>query len=209
MVGDRQNSQRPALVAGGEDIELGRLHLDAEDAVALHLGGEVGAFVIEDIRGIDAAHMGAHAKILGGGGGGGEKAVIGAGRKAQLAEDAARGGRDGARGHGEDHIAHRHVILHPAARSDADQRLGAVIANELVGIDRQRRHPHARALNGHLAAIPCAGKTQHTAHLIDADRIFEKGLGGPFGAIGIAGHENGFRNVAGFGTNMNCHLCFP
>ena len=46
-------------VAGGEHVKLGGLHLDPKAAVAEKLGGEVGAFVVEGVGGVDVADMGA------------------------------------------------------------------------------------------------------------------------------------------------------
>ena len=57
VVTDREHGLSAALVAGGEGVKLGAFHLDREDAVARHLLVKIGAFVIENIRGIDAANM--------------------------------------------------------------------------------------------------------------------------------------------------------
>ena len=55
------NLGRAATVTRGEDIEFRGLHLDREDAMALHDVIEVGAFGIKHIGGIDAAGMGGDA----------------------------------------------------------------------------------------------------------------------------------------------------
>ena len=91
VVRDGQHGQRAAPVAGGERVKLGRLHLDAQGAMALKLLGKILAFVIERVGGIDAADMHRHADFQRRGVGGGQQAEIGAGRKVQLAEDRARG----------------------------------------------------------------------------------------------------------------------
>ena len=193
-------------MAGGEIIELCRFHFDAKDAVACHLFVEIRALVIKHIRAVDAAHMGGGA--FGGGRicGGAQQAVIGAGGKVDLFEDATGGG--GQRGccHGDDHIAHFHAFLHAATGADADQGLCAIVFHQLIGVDRKGGHAHAGAVDGDAVAVPHAGEAKHAAHFVDKFHILQEGFGGPFCAIGIAGQKHGFSDVTGLGTNMHGHL---
>ena len=95
--------------------------------------------------------------------------------------------------------------LHPAARADADQRLRVIGCNQLVCVDRQGRHPHARALDGYAVPAPRACESQHTAHFIDQFNPFKECLGGPAGAVGIARHEDSWGDLIWGGANMNGH----
>ncbi len=99
--------------------------------------------------------------------------------------------------------------LHTAARSNSDKRLGVVIPDQFIHVNRQGRHAHPGTLDGHTVAFPCAGKAQHAAHFIDQYRVFQKRFGGPFGAVWITGHKDRFSDFARLCADMNCHYFFP
>jgi hypothetical protein len=90
--------------------------------------------------------------------------------------------------------------LHGPGRADADQRLRAVVADQFVGIDRQRRHPHARAVDGHaVARARCRYSPACRAPRSPA-RARRGRSGRPAGAIGIARHEHGLGDARRCGS---------
>ncbi len=205
VVGNGQHGQRAAAVAGGEGVKLCRLHLDAEDAVALHLFVQVGAFVVEHVGRIDAARMGRNAHRLRRVPCRAQQAEIGGGGVVQFAEDAARGGGERGGRHRQHHVADLDPRLHSARRADADQRLRPVVADQFVHVDRERGHAHAGAVDRHRMALPCAGVAQHPAHLVHQPGIVEEGFGRPTRPVGVAGQQDGFGDLAGFRADMDGH----
>ena len=96
-----------------------------------------------------------------------------------------------------------------AARADANQCLCTIVADQLVGVDRQRRHAHSRSVNGDAVAVPGAGVAKHPAHLVHQHGAGKEGLRRPAGAVGVTGQKDGFGDVAGLGANVDGHVRLP
>ena len=148
--------------------------------------------------GIDAAPAGSGHSCL-------QQAIIGAGCKVDLFEHAKGWGGEGGGGHGNHHIAQFDLRAHATGRADTDQSFGIIVFDQLIDVDRQARHAHARSLNGDRVAAPKPREAQHAAHLVDAFRIVQKRLRRPFCAQRIPRQEYSFRNFARLRTNMNGH----
>ena len=73
-------------------------------------------------------------------------------------------------------------------RADPDQRLHAVLVDQLVGVDRRRRHAHAGALHRDRDALVRAGEAEHVAHRRVAVGVLEEGLRDPLGPQRVARH---------------------
>ena len=63
-----------------------------------------------------------------------------------------------------DHVPQLAGLGERAAGADPDQRLHAVLVDQLVGVDGGGRHAHAGALDGDLDAVPAAGEAEHAPH---------------------------------------------
>ena len=94
------------------------------------------------------------------------------------------------------------MILHGAAGAHADQVLHAILSDQLVGIDADGGNAHAGAHGGDSLALVGAGEAPHTAHVVEFDGVLEEGVGNVLRSSGIAGEQDAFSNIAGFGANM-------
>ena len=88
MVGYCQNRQRTTAIPRGQIVKLGCFHFDTENAVPGHLLVQIRAFVVENIRRVDAAHVRRDPFTFGGIGRGAQKRVVRAGGEIQFFEDA-------------------------------------------------------------------------------------------------------------------------
>ena len=109
------------------------------------------------------------------------------------------------RGHCQNHLAQLHMRLHPPARADADKGFRPVLLDQLIHINRKRRHTHAGAMHGDGVAVPAAGPALHAAHLVHQAGIGQEALRHPARAARIARQKHGFGNVALFGVDMRGH----
>lgn len=199
VVADRADGEGALAEVGGGAVERGGLHLDGHDAHLAEAGVAPGG-VIERVGRIEVAHGHLHAQLLRALDGGHEQVKVADGgvRPAQLIlageVRVCAGALTG------DDAAELEIGAHRARRADADDVLDAVLGIELVGVDGDGRHAHAAGHHGDGHALVGAGVALHAADVVDEDGVFKKGLGDELRAQRVAGHEDGFREIAGLGV---------
>ena len=91
-----------------------------------------------------------------------------------------------------------------AAGAHAHESLDAVILDELVDVDREARHAHARAHHRHALALVGPRIAEHVAHIVEALGLLEEGLGDELGPQGVPGQEDALRLSAPWPRRYGC-----
>ena len=99
-------------------------------------------------------------------------------------------------------VAQMQLVGHRPGGADADDVLHAVEVVQLVGIDADGRHAHARGHDADALALPGAGVAVYAAHVVDQLGVGEVGVGDEFGAQRVAGHQYGAGEVAGLAADV-------
>ena len=97
------------------------------------------------------------------------------------------------------------MMLHRAARPDADQGLRTILCNQFIGIDRQGWHAHARSVDRDGVAFVGACKAKHPAHFVYQTCIGQEIFRSPFCTAWITGHQDCFGDIAFFCVDMWGH----
>ncbi len=100
------------------------------------------------------------------------------------------------------YVAHVDIVAYRAAGAHANDRLHAVIGNQLFGVNGHGRNTHAVAHDGNLAAFVGAGVAEHIAHVVHLAHVLQVSVGDVLGAQRVAGHQNGIGEIAFFGIDM-------
>ena len=207
MVRHGADRQRPTIVLGRQGVERTGLHLDRQHAVVAQPRGQLRARGVERVAGVDQPDVGRDVELAR------QRGVV---RGPQQPEVGHRGVVEpleadpvhrgvGARPGREHEVAQREPLRQRPARADAHHHLHVVGREELAGIDRQRRLPHAGALHRDRSPAPGAGEAEHAAHPRVAHRVLEEGLGDPLGAQRVAGHQDLRRDGPGLGGEVRAH----
>ena len=195
-VADREDGQRAATLAGGERVQLRRLHFDRDHArgrphlplVRVVVGvEEVGA---QDVAGADlpVARAGRENR-------GDEQVGVRQGREVETLEPPAVEVGVRASALGDDQVSRLHVVPQSSAGAHADDRLHVELVEELVGVDRQGRHSHARSLYRHadFAEVRDGGharESEYAAHGVVLHDVAQDLVGDALGAQGVAGEQD-------------------
>ena len=94
------------------------------------------------------------------------------------------------------------LLVHAAAGADADEFLHAIVVHQLIGIDGDGRHPHARPLYGDRNTVIGARITEDVADGGIFLRPLKEILCDELCAQRIARQQNALGNLALFGSNM-------
>ena len=60
-------------------------------------------------------------------------------------------------------------------------------------------------MDGNRVAVPSTGEAQHATDFVHQFDVIKKGIGGPFRAVRVARHQDGFGNFAWFGSDVDGH----
>ena len=93
-------------------------------------------------------------------------------------------------------------ILNGTGGANPDNILHAVAVIQLVGVDADGGHTHAGGHDGNLHAFVGAGMSLDAPDIIDQHRVFQKVFRDEFGPQGVAGHQDGFAEIAGSGADV-------
>ena len=88
------------------------------------------------------------------------------------------------------------ILVARAAAADTNQRLAAILTDELVDVDRDRGHPHACPLHGDGMPLVRAGVAEDIADVRVLLRALEEVLGNVLGAERVARQENALGDFA-------------
>ena len=106
----------------------------------------------------------------------------------------------------DNHVANPNILVHAAARPDADKFLCAVDVNQLVQVNRNRRNAHARPLHRNALALVLARKAENISDSRVLVNVLQKVFGDDFGANGVAGQQDALGNLADLSRYVNaCH----
>ena len=111
--------------------------------------------------------------------------------------------------HGDDDVAELDIRVRGAAAADPHDAFDAEVLHELGEVDRCRGNPHPVRHDRDVEAAVAAGETEDVADIADLRGILEIGLGDVLRPQRIAGHEDGGREIAGFGVDVRCGHGFP
>jgi hypothetical protein len=163
-------------------------HLHRQHAVVGQRVVQVRAVGVERVRGQDRTDPQRDAALLGRLGGGAQQPEV---RDRRVVDQPVESGpvHVGIRRGPDagDDVAQVQVVDDRATGADPDDGTDTVIVDQLVGVDRRRRHAHPRSLHRDRHAAPPPGESEHAAHLRVALGIVEVRLGDPLARIGSPG----------------------
>ena len=189
-------------------VDTRRFHLYAQNAVLFHHVEHLRIWRIEQVSREDVADARVHAQRLSRVNRVAHHVEVSNRREVVILETHAVDFRVGAGAHADNDIAQLNVCTYCAARADADDLFHTKVGNQLFGVDRAGRDAHAVAHNGDFAAFIGAGISQHAAHVVYFNRIFQKGFRDVLRAQRVARHQHDVSEIAHFCINVrSCHCC--
>ena len=203
MVADGEDGERRPTEARGKGVEGARLHLQGQYAKRLKDVSRVGR-VVKRVHGGDAADVYSHGFRPRCGYGGGEQRIVRGGCEIEITSGASIHAGVGGSSQRDDDVA-QGCGAQSACCANANRALYAVIAEELVGVDGQRRRTHASAL--HRDPVPANGarETQHVANARVLHRVVEKLMCDPLCAQGISWQQYGVRDLTRGRGDVDTH----
>ena len=96
------------------------------------------------------------------------------------------------------------ILGERTAAADADELLYTVDVDQLMHIDGDGRHAHARALHGNGRALVASRIAEHIAHMRVFFSVREKVFSDVLRTQGIARQQNALGNIADFSGVVWC-----
>lgn len=110
----------------------------------------------------------------------------------------------GAGTHAENHIPHLQRRIYDTGGSDADNVLHIIKVIQLIRIDSDGRHAHARCHHGHFFSIVSSGVALNTTHIVHQHSILKERVSNELCPKRVTRHQNSFGKIARFCRNMRC-----